>query len=384
MSKFLAVYQGVIRPDLVAELESFHAPDQRVSSYYLDMDPRPHGGPRAAREAVEKALAREREQIKRLDVGHAVRQALLRDLEEVESLAPTVIGERHTRSLACFVASERRFGRALPLPWPTQDRVFFEERFVLWPLQRILDQSDRYAIVLTDKDDARIFLYFQERIEEVTAIKDEIPGRVRYPDRSREIEYRNRHVEAFHEHFDRVGEAAFRLLKQDPFEHLIIGGLWETLPQFEGRLHRYLRDRIVARWDIDVQHTPTPKIEERARQEELQFLERQARETWAAIQDQRPSRGALGPGEVFGALWARRVQALLVDPDATRPGYRCKTCGLLSLDAGTCNQCGGEREEVPDIFEEAARDAIDQSSHVRYWKDPALGEVGSIAAFLRY
>jgi peptide subunit release factor 1 (eRF1) len=205
MSKFLAVYQGVIRPDLLAELESLHAPDQRVSSYYLDMDPRPHAGPGAAREAVEKALARE--QIRRLDVGHAVRQALLRDLEEVESLAPTVIGERHTRSLACFVASERRFGRALSLPWPTQDRVFFEERFVLWPLQRILDQSDRYAIVLTDKDDARIFLYFQERIEEVTAIKDEIPGRVRYPDRSREIESRNRHFEAFHEHFDRVGEA---------------------------------------------------------------------------------------------------------------------------------------------------------------------------------
>jgi hypothetical protein len=53
-----------------------------------------------------------------------------------------------------------------------------------------------------------------------------------------------------------VSESSLRVLRREPFERLIIGGLWETLPQFESRLHRYLRDRIVARWDIDV-HTPT-------------------------------------------------------------------------------------------------------------------------------
>jgi peptide subunit release factor 1 (eRF1) len=384
MSKSLAVYQGVIRPGLLAELESFHAPGQRVSSYYLDLDARRWGSTMAVRNALEKTMAQEREKIKRLDVGHEVRQALLRDLEEVEGLAPTVIGERHTRSLACFVGSERRFGRALPLPWPARHRAFFEERFVLWPLQQILDQSDRYAIVLTDKDDARLFRFFQERIEEVATIKDEIPGRVRFPDPFGELEYMRKHVEHFHHHFDRVAEAALRFLQREPFEHLIIGGLWETLPQFEGRLHRYLRDRIVARWDIDVQNTPTPQIEERARQEEQRLLERQARETWAAIQDQLPSRGALGPRDVFAALWWRRVQTLLVDPDATRPGYRCTACGLLSLEAGACVECGGERQEVPNVYEEAVRDAIDQSSHVRYWKDPALTEVDSIAAYRRF
>ena len=103
----------------------------------------------------------------------------------------------------------------------------------------------------------------------------------------------------------------------------------------------------MARWDIDVQHTPTPRVEERAREEEQQLLERQARETWAAIQDQRPSRGALGPDEVFPALWGRRVQTLLTDPDAARPGFRCTACGLLSLDAGPCVECGGEKAGGP-------------------------------------
>lgn len=175
MSGMIEVHRGVIRPSLIAELESFHAPDQRVSSYYLDVAVRRGGNPEETRAALEKPLARERAQIGQLDASHAVRQALLRDLEEVEGLAPTVIGERHTRSLACFLASGRSFGRTLPLSRPARHLVFFEERFVLWPLQQILDQSDRYAIVLTDKDDARLFLFFQERIEEVTTLKDALP-----------------------------------------------------------------------------------------------------------------------------------------------------------------------------------------------------------------
>ncbi|MDB5351470.1 MAG: hypothetical protein JWN86_2717 [Planctomycetota bacterium] len=384
MAEIIDVHQGTLRADVLAELDNFHATDQRASSYYLDVDLRRFGSANAARVELGNQLARERERLRRMEITHEVRHALLRDLDEVESVGARVVGERHTRSLACFIASERRFGRAFPLPWPSRHRAFFEDRFVLWPLEQILDQSDRYAIALTDKDDARLFLFFQERIEEVTTFKDEIPGRIRFPDRSRELEYMRKHIESYHDHFDRVGEAAFRFLQREPFEHLIIGGLWETLPQFETRLHRYLRDRLVARWDIDVQHTPTPQIEERARYEERQFLERQARETWAAIQDERPTRGAIGPPEVFLALWGRRVQTLLTDQDATRPGFRCTACGLLSLDAGACVECGGEKVAVQNVHDEAVRDAIEQSSHVRFWNDPALKAVDSLAAYRRY
>ena len=309
---------------------------------------------------------------------------MLRDCELVEEAASTVIGERHTLAMACFVASESRYARALRLPWPVRDRAFFEDRFVLWPLQQVLDQSDRYAIILTDKDEARLFLFYLEQIEEVTKIVDEIPGRVRFPDPFGELEYMRKHIEHYHHHFDRVSETALRLLQREPFEHLIIGGLWETLPEFESRLHRYLRDRIMARWDIDVQHTPTTEVLERTRQEEQQFLERQARDTWKAIQDLRPQRGALGPEEVFAALWQRRVQTLLEEPGVARPGFRCTACGRLSLGDGPCVECGGKKADVPEVYQEAVHDAIEQSAHVRYWNDRALKEVNSIAALKRF
>jgi peptide subunit release factor 1 (eRF1) len=383
MLKELAVHKGVIRPSLVAELESFRAPDQRVSSYYLDLDPRHWANSEGIRVAVKNALAEARERIEQLDVRPAVHHALYRDWELVEKLAPTLIGEQHTLALACFVASDPDYGRALRLPWPIRNRTFFEDRFVLWPLRQVLDQGDRYGVVLTDKDDARLFLFFMEQIEEVIDVFDEVPGRVRFPDVLRQLQYMQKHVEHFHHHFEHVAETALRLLQREPFEHLIIGGRWETLPQFEGHLHHYLRDRIVARWEIDV-HTPTPRIEERARQEEQQFLQRQAQDIWKAIQDERPRRGALGPEETFAALWQRRVQALLAEPGAARPGFRCSVCGRLHLNGGPCLECGGKMTEIPEVFEEAVHDAIEQSALVRYWKDRVLNEVGSLAALKRY
>lgn len=384
MAKAISLVEGVIRPSLVAELEAFRAPDRRASSYYLDLDARRRGDAGAVRRDLRTALARERERIGSLEVSHDARQALRRDLESVEEVASSVIGERSTTGLACFVASEDGDGKALRLAWPVRRRAFFEDRFVLWPLQQVLDQSDRYAVILTDQDDARLFLFFQERIEEVKDILDEVPGRVRFPDPYRELEYMRKQVEYTHHHFDRVAEAALRLFRRERFEHVIIGGLWETLPRFEGRLHRYVRDRIIARWDIDVQHTPAPQVQERTRKEEQQFVARQAQEIWKAIQDFRPQRGALGPDEVFAALWRRAVDSQLVDPDASRAGFRCTTCSRLSLDDRPCVECGGSKAEVPDIDEEAVHEAIEQSGHVRYWKDRALDEVASLAAFRRF
>ncbi len=110
MAYAIGVHQGVIRPGLIAELETFRAAGQRVSSYYLNLDAR-LGNAGAIRIAVRDALAAARERIDAMDVAHAIRQALRRDWEQVGEMAPSVIGERHTAALACFVASDSRFGR---------------------------------------------------------------------------------------------------------------------------------------------------------------------------------------------------------------------------------------------------------------------------------
>ena len=57
----LRVHEGIIRPSLVNELESFQALGKRVSSYYLDLDGRHWGDAKAIRIAIKDALKKHRE-----------------------------------------------------------------------------------------------------------------------------------------------------------------------------------------------------------------------------------------------------------------------------------------------------------------------------------
>ncbi|HEX3724176.1 MAG TPA: hypothetical protein VHV31_15415, partial [Nitrolancea sp.] len=170
------MHDGTIRPGLVAELDAFRAPDQCVSSYYLDLDPQAVGGGEAVRIAVKNQMNEHRRQLDQLDVRPVVRHALRRDWEEVMELASLAVGERRLRGLACFAASESHSTRAVRLPWRVRNRAFFEDRFVLWPLRLLLQQADRYAICLTDEDEARLFLFSAEQIEEIDDLLDEVPG----------------------------------------------------------------------------------------------------------------------------------------------------------------------------------------------------------------
>ena len=383
MTTRLRLHETTIRPSLMAELEAFRAPGQRISSYYLNLGGSRGNDVEAAKLAVKNALAAQRERLNQLDLQPAVRHALQHDWELVQAQALLAVGRRDIRALACFVASASGYARAFPLPWPLRDRAFFEDRFVLWPLHQVLDQADRFAVCLSDKDDARLFLVYLERIEEVAILHDDVPGRIRFPDPLRQWHYANKHIEYFHRHFERVAEETRRLFQREPFEHLIIGGLWEHLPEFESRLHRTLRDRIVARWDLDVR-TPAPQVLERAVQEEQHVLAQQAQGIWQSIQDNRTQRGALGLDETFAALWQQRVQALLIEPGARAAGLRCRSCGRLHGRGGPCVECGGPLIAVEDVYEEAVYEAIEQSAQVRFWKDPALNGVDSIAALKRF
>jgi hypothetical protein len=55
----------------------------------------------------------------------------------------------------------------------------------------------------------------------------------------------------------------------------------------------------------------------------------------------------------------------------------------LHLGDGPWSACGAKKVEVHGVFEEAAQDALEQGSQARYWDDPALDQVGSLAAFTR-
>ncbi|MCS7014690.1 MAG: hypothetical protein NZM42_01060 [Gemmatales bacterium] len=384
MPRRLELYEGVLTRRIVRQLESVHRPQEYVLSVYWDVDPRRWGDIEGTRIALKNAAGQLREQVHRLPgLSNGERQRLLDEIELMHEVAHLSAGRRGMRGLACFIASAENMAYAFPLPWPLRQQHFLEQRFVLWPLRQALEQSDPFGIVLVDKDEAKLFLGYLGEVEEVTYIFDEVPPKIRIPDAFGELQFRRKHVEHFHQHFEWVAFHVLRLWELEPFRYLIVGGLWEILPQFESHLHRYLKDLIVARWQVNV-HIPRTELRSRLQQEEQKLLEHQAQQLWQQLNNAPSSQQAFGPEQVFRGLWQRRVWHLLVKPNTHYHGHVCPQCGRLHLSGGPCIECGAAVQTVSDIYEEAVREAVAQSAQVRYWDHPALDERDGLAALLRY
>ncbi len=385
MTRSIELLPGIVSRAVMDQLRQYSSEQGRALSVYVDVDAERWGSAEAARIAAKNALLEARRRIETLeDLSAAHRHQLLEDVERAREIAEATAGRRRTRSLAIFADHSQRYGLAIPLPWPVRPRWFVDQAFVTWPLEQMLHLSEKYCICLTDKDDARIFVFYMGAIEERTDIVDEIPGRIRYPDPFRELEYMRKHVEYFHKHFDHTAQALFDLYQREGFDHLVVGGLHEVLPQFERHLHSYLRDKVIARWDVPVQTISLTEVLERTEAEERRIEDAHARRIWKQIEERGPARSSHGPEEVFQALWQHRVHALLVDPELRLEAGRCGSCLRTTL-LERCPECGSAELEKVDGVTEAVTLAIETGAIVKYWERSAeLAGVGHMATLNRF
>lgn len=381
----IRLHEGLISHRLVDELANFHGTQPAISSFYVNLDPQAIGDPvLAARLAAKNAMRQYREQLEKLDAPGETKHALMRDWDIVFESAQLVASDRQTKGLACFVSSADQYGLALRFPTSIRNRAFFDSSFVVWPLEQLLDQADHYVVCLTDKDEARIYHYYLNEIELLQEIHDVIPGKVRIPDAFHEEHYQGKHLRHTHYHYVNVAAALLKIFERRNYQRLIVGGLHEELPTFEEHLHRYVHDRIVARWDDVEPNTPYEKLIRLTVEQEQEMLRREAEQIWQDTQEVRPERRAIGMDEVCRALWMRVVGKMLIDPSLRGSGARCQTCGRLQSQSGPCVECGNPTAEMPSLQEEAVHDAVEQSARVRYWKDQVLKDAGSLAALNRY
>ena len=153
----------------------------------------------------------------------------------------------------------------------------------------------------------------------------------------------------------------------------------------KGKLHPYLRERIVGRVHLDVENSSLDDVKAAAGTaiERLvaQARARVARPPRRGRRPRRPRRGRprVGPE----ALNEQRVEILLVGENLRSEGGRDPQTGMLYAgDHGPDDQ---PLERCENIVEPAIEKAIEQSAKVikvRYHDD--LGPLGGIGAVLRY
>jgi peptide chain release factor subunit 1 len=348
--------------ELLRRLAAWGSDRPPVSSFYLNVDGRRFPRKQDYEVRAEELCHRLRQDAARLPRDHrrSVEAdgdrflAFVRDLERGQ-----------TRAVALFSATAGGLWEEVLVPRPLPDRVTVAPQPYLLPLEALLETYESFCTVLVDREKARVFYAALGRIEEETDVFDEVPG---WHDQGGWSQARfQRHIEAHvQDHLRRVADLLLAYSRRRPFDHLILAGPEELLPQFERELHDYLRRRVAARTTLPMGATPAEVLERSLRVEE----EVEARREREAVEEVLAQAAAgqnavLGFQAVLEALNEGRVRTLVVPFDLAREGVRCFGCGWLDLQGETCPACGGALEAVPDLVDAAVAAALRRGARVQ-------------------
>jgi peptide chain release factor subunit 1 len=373
---------GDLDRGFLKKLAGWKADGHPVSSFYLDVDGRRY--PRRQdylqrAEALCHGMVRAGEAL-----GRHAKTSVCRDTQHMLEVVGT-LDRGGTRGVALFSSAEAGLWEEVLVPRPIRDRATLSDRPYLLPLEAVVQTSESFCTVLVDREKARIFLARMGRIAEETDVFDEVPGQ---HDQGGWAQARyQRHIEeVMGHHLKHVALVLMQFFKRRGFDHLILAGPEELIPEFERGLHDYLRRRVIARIGLAMNASPSEVLARSQAIEEEVEAEAERR----VIERLESGHNAVrGLSEALVALNEGRVQTLVVPFGASREGLRCTSCERLAVEGSACATCGGPLERVADIVEHAVASALRQGSRVEtigLASEPAAPADGAdgVGALLRY
>lgn len=346
-------------PAVLQALRETAAPAGGVLSAFVDTSPERSIGQAyliAFRDRV-KAIREELPKARRAHFDAAAAQA---EAVITRSFSPGHPG------LAVFASGDEAYVFAAPLPKRPLETVRFGEQPVVAPLEAAVDDFERAAVLLFDKERARLFTVYLGEIEERHSLFDEVPGKQKTGGwfALSQKRYERHHEDHVLRHAKRAIAALLDELGRHPFDRLLIGGPDEAIALLEDHLPRRLRVRLAGTLalelfasDADVLAAARNALEEIERRHEAAAVRK-------LLDDAGSPRVALGSDATLPALSEGRVHQLLVINGSLGDARECPACGLLTPHDDPCSRCGAATQAVADLRERAVAVAIDSGARV--------------------
>jgi peptide chain release factor subunit 1 len=362
-------------------------PGSPVLSVYLDTDQSREINIERGFEVVLKDLMREIRQ--KLD--KEARQEFDADAERVRQLVEEYRVVK--RGLVVFCDASDNFLWLRELNVRVRNGARWNDTPYVRPLIEILDEYERYAVVLTDRQRARFFTIYLGEIEEHHQAEAPL-------DVKRVNEVGTDHIESHmtiqhkadqhaHLHLKHVAELTARLASVRGFDRLILAGTVESTSELLGVLPKTLRAKVVRQIALPINGSGALVFEETLKVEAEIEREHEAelvKELITAANKHQKAVIKLTP--TVDAIQEQRVWQLIYADGFAPPGSQCENC--LALYAGekeSCDYCGGAVKGVSDFIDRASERVLDWDGSVEQVRGDAaerLQEVGNIGAFLRW
>ena len=237
---------AALTQDAIRALAAHRSQNGPVVSLYLDVD-----GKRFVRakdyELHLDALARSALE----GHGHGVEADVQRIVDHVKS----GIDRSRVRGVALFSCRAAGLWEVVELPVPVRNQVVVNSSPHIRQLEAVLDNNERFGVLVADKQRARMFLFELGELVDKSELFDQLP---RHEDDRGDWDkdhVRDHSAEVAHQHLKRAAQVAFSVFQSQGFDHLILGAPEEIANELERALHSYLRDRIAARVTVSVNAT---------------------------------------------------------------------------------------------------------------------------------
>ena len=373
----------------LARLTTVRAGPHRVVTCYLKLEPRD----RSRGKYLIKLKNRVREVsqgLSRLGLERKVQYEVESDLERIQQYLRTDNGLPDTQGIAIFACKGIGLFEAVRLPVVHRSRLAVDATPLVRELASVEDEFGRLLTVVLDRTSARFFeITAYQSVELLDLRADSTRGKRFHGDQDGpgwgEHSYNNRIRVEKQRHYEAIARELFAIDRRHPAHGIVLAGTGTEAQGVRPFLHSYLIDRVLGTAKLN------PKEATPARAHAATLLVREAWERASERALVQQMQEALGTGWALNgiaptlrALSRGQVRSLLVNADASEPGFRCADTGRLTL---TERECRAEGEPVPviDVIDDAIEEALRQRVNVNVVYEPdARDEVAGLAALLRF
>src|SRR4051812_28106549 len=279
----------------LADLKPDHA---RVLSLFLNLDPRDLATPPARASEVRSLLDQAERAVKEVanDGGdHGEVKALRDDVERVRSfLSNGSFDAKGAHGMAIYVAGPADLFEVIKLPRPVATAVVVDDSPFIEPIAD-LGSRTRWMVLLVSSRNGRILRGTADGLREIDQHWDDVHGTHSQGGWS-QARYQRSVDEEKKDHIRATADVVFEHHKRAPVDRLLVGCTEELFPSVKGALHSYLAERLVGRFDVDIENTSVDEISKLAGKPMEQFERDQERAAIDRLKEGAASGGRAGAG----------------------------------------------------------------------------------------
>jgi peptide subunit release factor 1 (eRF1) len=296
------------------------------------------------------------------------------------------------KGLVIFCDSPGDFFRAYELQVPVKTEARWSEKPYVRPLLEIIDEHERYGVILTDRAQARLFSIYLGEVEEYReALAEADVTRFKSSGRDHarsQMRHQRRAETRALWHLKHVAEMMEGVAERHAFDRLVLAGPVEATNDLYRQLPKALRAKVIGTialtMDADERQVlaETLKLMKYAeRTGEIEIVEQLIEAA------QKQGQATVGLDQTLAAVQAGRVRQLVYADGWRASGSRCSNCSSLMPDGEpVCGYCGAPLHVVNDLLARVARRVVTMGGVVEQVRGDAatrLQEAGGVGAFLR-